>query len=45
MAIFSHQAEKKKLAFNFTIEDSAKGYYRGDSARVRQVLYNLFSMR
>jgi signal transduction histidine kinase/CheY-like chemotaxis protein len=43
MAIFSHQAEKKGLAFNFAIDDSAKGHYRGDSARVRQVLYNLFS--
>jgi signal transduction histidine kinase/CheY-like chemotaxis protein len=43
IAIFSHQAEKKGLTFNFTIEDSAKGRYSGDSARVRQVLYNLFS--
>jgi len=43
IAIFTPQAEKKGLAFNFTIEDSAKGQYRGDSARVRQVLYNLFS--
>ena len=43
IAIFSHQAEKKGLTFNFTIEDAAKGRYRGDSARVRQVLYNLFS--
>jgi signal transduction histidine kinase/ActR/RegA family two-component response regulator len=43
IAIFSHQAEKKGLTFNFTIEDSAKGRYRGDSARLRQVLYNLFS--
>ena len=43
MAIFSHQAEKKGLAFNYIIEDSAKGCYRGDSARVRQMLYNLFS--
>jgi signal transduction histidine kinase len=43
IAIFSHQAEKKGLLFNFSIEDGAKGRYRGDSARVRQVLYNLFS--
>jgi CheY-like chemotaxis protein len=43
IAIFSHQATKKGLAFNFTIEDAAKGSYRGDSARIRQVLYNLFS--
>jgi len=43
IAIFSHQAEKKGLVFNFTIEDDAKGRYRGDSGRVRQVLYNLFS--
>ena len=43
IAIFSHQAEKKNLAFNFIIEDSAKGRYLGDSARVRQVLYNLLA--
>lgn len=43
IAIFSHQAEKKGLVFNFSIEDDAKGRYRGDSGRVRQVLYNLFS--
>ena len=43
IAIFSHQAEKKGLALNFNIEEGAKGRYRGDSARVRQVLYNLFS--
>jgi signal transduction histidine kinase/CheY-like chemotaxis protein len=43
IAIFSHQAEKKGLAFNFAIEDAAKGCYRGDSGRVRQVLYNLVS--
>jgi len=43
IAIFSHQAEKKGLVFNFAIEDDAKGRYRGDSGRVRQVLYNLFS--
>jgi signal transduction histidine kinase/CheY-like chemotaxis protein len=43
MAIFSHQAERKGLAVNFNIEERAKGRYRGDSARVRQVLYNLFS--
>ncbi|MDB5424564.1 MAG: sensor histidine kinase/response regulator [Phenylobacterium sp.] len=43
IAIFSHQAEKKGLTFNFAIEEAAKGRYRGDSARVRQVLYNLFS--
>ena len=43
IAIFSHQAEKKGLVFNFSIEEGAKGRYRGDSVRVRQVLYNLFS--
>ena len=43
IAIFSHQAEKKGLVFNFSISDDAKGRYRGDSGRVRQVLYNLFS--
>ena len=43
IAIFSHEAEKKGLTFNFTIEEAAKGLYRGDSARLRQVLYTLFS--
>jgi len=43
LAIFTPQADKKGLSFNFTIDESAKGQYRGDSARVRQVLYNLFS--
>jgi len=43
IAIFSHQAARKGLTFNFTIEDAAKGSYRGDGARIRQVLYNLVS--
>jgi signal transduction histidine kinase/ActR/RegA family two-component response regulator len=43
LTIFAPQAERKGLAFNFTIEEAAKGHYRGDSTRLRQVLYNLFS--
>ena len=43
VAIFSLQAEEKDLTFNFTIEDAAKGLYRGDPARVRQLLYSLLS--
>jgi signal transduction histidine kinase/CheY-like chemotaxis protein len=40
---YGHQAEKKGLTFTFEIEESASGAYRGDSARLRQVLYNLLS--
>jgi signal transduction histidine kinase/CheY-like chemotaxis protein len=40
---YGHQAENKGLAFTFTMEESASGTYRGDSARLRQVLYNLLS--
>lgn len=43
VAIFSLQAEEKDLTFNFSMEDAANGLYRGDPARVRQLLYSLLS--
>ena len=42
-AAFSGAAAQKGLAFDLTIEDAARGTYLGDSARVRQILYNLVS--
>jgi PAS domain S-box-containing protein len=42
-AVFSAIACAQGLAFDLTIEDSAGGVYRGDPARVRQILYNLIS--
>jgi signal transduction histidine kinase/CheY-like chemotaxis protein len=40
-AAYQPLAQKKGLAFDFTIGDAARGRYRGDSARVRRVLYSL----
>ena len=42
-AAFSGAAAQKGLAFDLTIEDAALGTWLGDSARVRQILYNLVS--
>ncbi|MDR3510962.1 MAG: ATP-binding protein, partial [Caulobacteraceae bacterium] len=42
-AAFAAVAARKGLAFNLVIEDTARGACRGDSTRVRQVLYNLIS--
>ena len=42
-AAFSAVASKKGLDFKLTVEANAKGVYRGDSTRVRQILYNLVS--
>ena len=42
-AAFSALAAKKGLGFQLQIEPSARGVYRGDSTRVRQILYNLIS--
>ena len=42
-AAFTAIANKKGLSFDLVIEPSALGVYRGDSTRVRQVLYNLVS--
>jgi signal transduction histidine kinase/ActR/RegA family two-component response regulator len=40
---FTALANKKGLSFDLAIEAPAKGVYRGDPTRVRQVLYNLIS--
>jgi signal transduction histidine kinase/CheY-like chemotaxis protein len=42
-AVFSGLAESRDLKFSLAIEDDARGRYRGDSTRVRQILYNLVS--
>jgi signal transduction histidine kinase/CheY-like chemotaxis protein len=40
---FTALANKKGLSFDLTIEPGARGVYRGDPTRVRQILYNLIS--
>ncbi|HEX2818543.1 MAG TPA: ATP-binding protein [Phenylobacterium sp.] len=40
---FAATAQAKGLAFELKVERSAHGVYRGDSVRVRQILYNLVS--
>jgi CheY-like chemotaxis protein len=42
-AIFAALAGEKDLAFRLVVEPGAAGYWRGDPARVRQVLHNLIS--
>jgi signal transduction histidine kinase/ActR/RegA family two-component response regulator len=42
-AAFTAIANRKGLSFSLTVEGSAAGAYRGDSTRVRQILYNLVS--
>ncbi len=42
-AAFTAIANKKGLSFDLIIEPDAQGVYRGDSTRVRQILYNLVS--
>jgi signal transduction histidine kinase/AmiR/NasT family two-component response regulator len=42
-AAFTPIAERKGVSFDLVIDDEARGAYRGDSVRVRQVLYNLIS--
>ncbi|MFO1014944.1 MAG: ATP-binding protein [Caulobacteraceae bacterium] len=42
-AAFTALADTKGLDFNLVIEDEARGVYRGDSTRLRQILYNLVS--
>ncbi|MEH6675905.1 ATP-binding protein [Phenylobacterium sp.] len=42
-ATFTTLAAEKDLYFCLEIEDSARGYWRGDPTRVRQVLYNVVS--
>jgi signal transduction histidine kinase/AmiR/NasT family two-component response regulator len=42
-ATFTGLAHKKGLSFALTIDPAARGSYRGDPARIRQLLYNLIS--
>jgi CheY-like chemotaxis protein/anti-sigma regulatory factor (Ser/Thr protein kinase) len=42
-AAFTAIASRKGLSFDLKVEKAAKGVYRGDSTRVRQILYNLVS--
>jgi len=42
-AAFTAIAHQKGLSFDLQIDPSAHGLYRGDSTRVRQILYNLIS--
>lgn len=42
-AIFRAMAESKGLAFTAVVEPSAAGSYRGDAARLNQILCNLLS--
>lgn len=43
VATFGPMAEKKGLAFDFSIDPAARGSFIGDAVRLRQVLYNLAS--
>jgi signal transduction histidine kinase/ActR/RegA family two-component response regulator len=43
MATFTPLAENKGLSFEFSIDAAAKGRFRGDPVRLRQILYNLTS--
>ena len=40
---FTAIANKKGLSFSLVVEDEARGVYRGDPTRVRQILYNLIA--
>jgi PAS domain S-box-containing protein len=40
---FAATAQAKGLSFELKVERAARGVYRGDSVRVRQILYNLVS--
>jgi signal transduction histidine kinase/CheY-like chemotaxis protein len=43
VAAFTPLANRKGVSFGFEVEAPALGVYRGDSIRLRQVLYNLVS--
>jgi len=43
VAAFTPLANRKGVSFTFEIEELAQGAYRGDSARLRQILYNLIA--
>ena len=40
---FTAAANAKGLSFNLVVAPAARGVYRGDSVRLRQILYNLLS--
>jgi len=42
-ATFTSVANTSGVSFSMSIDEAAKGLWRGDSVRVRQVLYNLIS--
>ena len=42
-ATFAATAQAKGLTFDLTVDARARGVYRGDPVRVRQILYNLVS--
>ena len=42
-AAFTAIANKKGLSFDLKVERSARGVYRGDSTRIRQIIYTLVS--
>ena len=42
-ASFTAIAHRKGLSFNLQVQADAAGVYRGDSTRIRQILYNLIS--
>ncbi len=42
-AAFTAIANKKGLSFDLMVEKNARGIYRGDSTRIRQIIYNLVS--
>ena len=42
-AAFTGQAESKGVSFALTVAPEARGAWRGDSTRLRQILYNLLS--
>jgi len=41
VATFTPLAANKGLSFEFSIDEDAKGRFRGDPVRIRQILYNL----
>jgi signal transduction histidine kinase/ActR/RegA family two-component response regulator len=43
VATFTPLAASKGLSFEFSIDEAAKGVFRGDSVRLRQIVYNLAS--
>ncbi|HEY2357013.1 MAG TPA: ATP-binding protein [Phenylobacterium sp.] len=43
LGAFSATAQAKGLSFELKVDRGARGVYRGDSVRVRQILYNLVS--